>query len=123
MGTVRNEMTIVHHWDREKIEKVRKDAIKVFSQIIIRYGGTEEYIGDMISPIMNTYMNNEYTFIINGDCSKIGWVTFDQFHEERMKWCEKHKYDVQNIIVINFGEDGPCHIVFDGMKMPDGQGN
>jgi hypothetical protein len=63
---------------------------------------------------MNTYINEEYTFVINGDCSKIGWKTSERFHEARMEWCEKHKHDVQNIIVINFGEDNePCRIVFD----------
>lgn len=31
-----------------------------------------------------------------------------------MKWCEKHKNDVQSIVVVNFGEgDKPCYIVFD----------
>lgn len=114
MGTIRNEMTIVHHWDKDKVEKLREDAIKVFSQIIKRDVGNEEYIENMISPIMKSYINQEYTFIINGDCSKIGWSTSELFHEERMKWCEKHKYIPQNIIVINFGEgDEPCRIVFD----------
>ena len=114
MGTIRNEMTIVHHWKKDELEKVRENAIKVFSQIIRQDAGVEEYIENLISPIMNTYINQEYTFVINGDCSKIGWKTSERFHEARMKWCEKHKHDVQNIIVINFGEgDEPCCIVFD----------
>lgn len=108
MGTIRNELTIVHHWKKDKLKEVREDAIKVFSQIVVK-----EYIENMISPITTSYINEEYTFIINGDCSKIGWPISDQFHEARMKWCEKHKHDVQNIIVINFGEDDPCYIVFD----------
>lgn len=119
MGTIRNEMTIVHHWKKDEIEKVREDAIKVFSQIARQDvdTGVEEYIENMISPIMTTYINQEYTFVINGDCSKIGWETSEQFHEARMKWCEKHKHDVQNIIVINFGEgDEPCRIVFDNKE-------
>lgn len=114
MGTIRNEMTIVHHWKKDELEKVREDAIKVFSQIAMQVRGEEEYIESMISPIMNTYMNQEYTFVINGDCSKTGWETSERFHEARVEWCEKHKHDVQNIIVINFGDgDGPCYIVFD----------
>jgi hypothetical protein len=113
-------MTIVHHYDKDELEKVREDAIKVFSQIIMQDAGAEEYIGvdeyieSMISPIMSTYVNQEYTFVINGDCSKVGWKTSERFHETRMKWCEKHMYDVQSIVVINFGEgDLPCRIVFD----------
>ena len=112
MGIIRNEMTIVHHWKRDELEKVREDAIKVFSQIVGQDAVVKEYIENMISPIMNTYTNQEYTFVINGDCSKIGWETSERFHKARIKWCEKH--DVQNIIVINFGEgDEPCRIVFD----------
>lgn len=120
-------MTIVHHWNKNELEKVREDAIKVFSQTISQVfsqiirpdEGVEKYIiedlvENMISPIMHTCVNQEYTFVINGDCSKIGWETSERFHEVRMKWCEEHKYDVQDIIVINFGEgDEPCHIVFD----------
>jgi hypothetical protein len=115
MGTIRNEMTIVHHWDKKELEEVREDAIKVFSQIIMRDEGIEKYIIEsMISPIMNTYINQEYTFVINGDCSKLGWEISKRFHEARMKWCEIHKDDVQNIIVLNFGEgDEPCRIIFD----------
>lgn len=114
MGTIRNEMTIVHHWKKDEVEKLREDAIKMFSQVIRQDAGDEKYIENMISPIMKSYINQEYTFIINGDCSKIGWKTSERFHEARMEWCEKHKYSPQNIIVINFGEgDEPCRIVFD----------
>lgn len=114
MGIVRNEMTIVHDWDKNRLEKLREDAIKVFSEVIKQDIGNEEYIKNMITPIMESYINQEYTFIINGDCSKLWWTTSELFHEARMEWCEKHKYIPQNIIVINFGEgDAPCRIVFD----------
>ena len=86
MGTIRNEMTIVHCWDKDKLEKVREDAVKVFSQIVRQDAGVEEYIENMISPIMNTYINQEYTFVINGDCSKIGWETSELFHEASMMY-------------------------------------
>lgn len=121
MGIIRNEMTIVHHWDKEDLEKVRKDAIKVFIQIARQDEGPEECIKNMISPIMDTYINQEYTFVINGDCSKVGWETSERFHEARMEWCEKHKRDVQDIIVINFGEgDESCRIVFDKKAESEG---
>lgn len=109
MGTIRNEMTIVHHYDKDKLEKVREDAVKFFNKV-----EDTDLIDSMVSPIMESYINQEYTFVINGDCSKIGWETSERFHKARMKWCEKHKYDVENIIVINFGEgDEPCRIMFD----------
>ena len=105
MGTIRNEMTIVHDWDKDKIEKLRQDAIQTFCKSMEYY--------DMISPIMTSYINEEYTFIINGDCSKLGWEPSKRFHYIRMKWCEKHKHDAESIVVINFGEDRPCYIVYD----------
>lgn len=114
MGTIRNEMTIVHDWNKDRIEKLREDAIKVFSEVIRQDLRNEDNIEKMISPIMESYINREYTFIINGDCSKIGWDTSERFHEARMEWCEKNIYTPQNIIVINFGEgDEPSYIVFD----------
>ena len=125
MGIVRNEMTIVHHWDKDELEGAMDDAIKVFSEVIsqdlkLTSAGTKAkkyidwYIENMISPIMRSYINQMYTFVINGDCSQIGWELFNQFHKARMEWCEKHKHDIQSIVVINFGEgDEPCHIVFD----------
>lgn len=117
MGTVRNEMTIVHHYNKDELEKVREDAIKVFGQLFRKELLAEEFIENMISPIMVSIINQEYTFIINGDCSKIGWETSKKFHETRMKWCKKHRHDVQNIVVINFGEDYmPCYIVFDNKE-------
>lgn len=85
MGTIRNEMTIVHHWKRDELEKVREDAIKVFGQIIRRDAIAEDWIERMVSPIMDTYINQEYTFVINGDCSKIGWETSERFHEAWVK--------------------------------------
>ena len=114
MGTIRNEMTIVHDWKKEKVEELREDAIKVFREVIRQDLGNEEFVENMISPVMQSYINREYTFIINGDCSKLGWGTSESFHEARMEWCEKNKNIPQNIIVINFGEgDEPSYIAFD----------
>ena len=85
MGTIRNEMTIVHHWKKDELEKVRDDAIKFFNEVASEYYDTYTNISDlMISPIMESYINQEYTFIINGECSKIGWKTSERFHEARM---------------------------------------
>lgn len=114
MGTIRNEMTIVHDWKKEIVEELREDAIKVFREVIRQDLGNEEFVESMISPVMQSYINREYTFIINGDCSKLGWGTSERFHKARMEWCKKHKNIPQNIIVINFGEGyEPSYIAFD----------
>ena len=117
MGTIRNEMTIVHSGSKDRLEKVREDAVKMLTQIVMQDAivveQIEDIVANMVSPIMSTYVNGEYTFVINGDGSKLGWKTSEVFHDARMKWCEKHKCDAF-IIVINFGEGGePCHIEFD----------
>lgn len=108
MGTIRNEMVVVQHWNLEKLEKLRESAIQKFKKIVNNYN-----IEKMVSPIMESYINCEYTFVINGECSKVNWEDSNLFHDVRMKWCKKHKNDVENIVVINFGEDGSCHIIFD----------
>ena len=53
MGTIRNEMTIVHHWEKDELEKVREDAIKVFNK-----AANEDVSDLMISPIMESYINH-----------------------------------------------------------------
>lgn len=117
MGTIRNEMTVVHHWKKDALEKVREDAIEVFNQVAEQTGVSILHNEEIVSPIMTTLLNGEYTFIINGDCSKIGWDVSERFHEVRMKWCEKHKNDVQSIVVVNFGQgDEYCQIVFDSKR-------
>lgn len=115
MGIIRNEMTIVHDWDKNILEEVREDAVRFFKDVASKNFGAFniDAIDSMVSPIMNTFINQEYTFVINGDCSKLGWDISELFHKARIEWCEKHKHDVQNIIVINFGEGDNCHIVFD----------
>lgn len=72
MGTIRNEMTVVHHWNKDELEKVREDAIEVFDQVTKQTGLSILHNEEIVSPIMTTLLNGEYTFIINGDCSKIG---------------------------------------------------
>ncbi len=110
MGTIRNEMTIVHHWEKDTLEKLREDAIKAFKEVAY----DKDIIDRMVSPIMESFVNQEYTFVINGDCSKVGWDTATRFHKARMEWCKKHKDDAEAIVVINFGEgDKPCFKVFD----------
>jgi len=107
MGTIRNELVIVHHWELCKIEKLRDDAIKNFSNI------TDICESLTVSPIMTSPINSEYTFVINGDCSKVGWDNSEKCHLARVAWCDKHRQDAEAIVIINLGEDGPARIVFD----------
>jgi len=113
MGIIRNEMVIVHDCDFERISKIHDSAILAFTEIS---EGSMRKANKMVGPIITSIINNEYTFIINGDCSKVGWEISKKYHEARLKWCEEHKNDAETIVVINFGEDGECYIVFDNQK-------
>ena len=107
MGTIRNEMTIVHYWRLEEIKELREDALKVFPE-------------DMVSQIMESHVNSEYTFVINGECSKNGWEDQKKYRDLRLKWCERHKHDAAYIVVVNLGEgDAPAYIVFDNTGNKD----
>lgn len=110
MGTIRNRVTLVHHWDIDEITKLREDAIKTFNTVI------EPFDIDIVGPIMTSPCNAEYTFMIQGDCSKNGWATSEKFNDIRTEWCEKHKNDGAVIVVVNMGEDYPSSIIFDSMK-------
>lgn len=111
MGIIRNEMTIVHDWNFERISKLHTNAKIALTEL-----SDIETAKMMISPIITSIINSEYTFIINGDCSKVGREISKKYHEARLKWCEEHKNDAESIVVINFGEDGECYIVFDNNK-------
>lgn len=108
MGTIRNRVTLVHHWNLEEITKLRDDAIKTFETDLELHG--------IVGPIMTSLFNLEYTFMINGDCSKNGWGTSEQFIGIRKEWCEKHKNNGAAIVVVNFGEDYPASIDFDNQE-------
>lgn len=113
MGLIRNEMTIIHDWSFERISKLHTNAITTFTEVS---EGDIEIANMMVCPIITSIINSEYTFIINGDCSKVGRYTSKKYHEARLKWCEEHKNDAESIVVINFGEGGGCDIVFDNQK-------
>lgn len=108
MGTIRNKVTLVHHYSFDEITKLRDDAIKTFNRPTVDW-----FDIDIVGPIMTSPCNSEYTFMIQGDCSKNGWQISDKFNDIRMKWCEKHKHDGAIIVVVNLGEDYPSSIDFD----------
>ena len=109
MGIIRNRLTIVHDFDKERIENLRQLAIKEFSEFIyktpfITQIKLNEIDGNFVSPILKSLINCEYTFIIMGDCSKIGWYESDMWEKFRNEWCEKHKSECTNMVVLDIGE-------------------
>lgn len=106
MGTVRNRVVIVHHFMKDEIEEVREDAVTFFQKIINEQPLVKniDVDNEMITPIMKSLINSEYTFMINGECSKIGWSESDYFQEKRKEWIEKNRRKCQNIILLDFGD-------------------
>lgn len=105
MGTIRNRMVIVHHWDISELKRIRLDAVKTFQKLV-----DEEFLytmdvgAELISPIMVGFCNSEFTFVINGECSKLGWDSSDRYQKARVEWCEKWKDKVCNMLIVDFGE-------------------
>lgn len=114
MGTIRNRMVIVHHYSKEIINEMRNDAIKYFKKAV-----REDHLRDynvetkMVSPILESVINGEYSFVIMGDCSKEGWDTSDIFEKWRRKFIDKWSTDdkTYKLLEIDFGENSPCRIV------------
>lgn len=107
MGTIRNRMIICHDYNKNNIEKVRENAVQFFQNVVSedKLNGEFDVSKEMISPIMQSLINSEYTFIINGECSKIGWEASDMFQEKRLEWLQSNQDKCQNIILIDFGEE------------------
>lgn len=104
-------MTIVHHYDLEEIKKVRESAIAYFREITREYCEDYDVNTDMISPILTSPINGEYSFVIMGDCSKLGWEASNEFDKFRHIWTKKQAGNVQNILIADFGEgDTPAYI-------------
>lgn len=113
MGTIRNRMTIIYHWDFEEIKQVHEDALACFEELMNDYRNIEDYdvAEKMISPILQSPINAEYSFVIMGDCSKIGWEMSESFERFRYEWVKKHISTVKNILIVDFGEgDLPAYI-------------
>lgn len=104
MGEIINRMTIIHHYDLNEITQVRESAIAYFSEIMKNYDIDYIVETDMVSPILKSPINGEYSFVIMGDCSKSGWEMSNEFDKYRRTWAKKQVYNVQNILIASFGE-------------------
>ncbi|MBQ0113059.1 MAG: hypothetical protein KBT03_08015 [Bacteroidales bacterium] len=101
MGTIRNRMTIVHGWEYEKIREVRNNAISSFQTLFGNDYDVEKY---MVSQLLESPINGEFSFVIMGDCSKNGWDKSEELKEFRMKWAKSQLKYVQNIVIVDLGE-------------------
>lgn len=107
MGTIRNRVVIVHHYRKEEIEEIRQNAVDFFQKVVLEDNEFSKYEVNtkMVTPIMESLINGEYTFMIMGECSKIGWSSSDLFDKRRREWIENNRDKCQNIILLDFGEE------------------
>ncbi|WP_242357004.1 hypothetical protein [Hungatella effluvii] len=109
MGTIRNRMVIVHHFNRNIIEMMRKDAIEHFQKLVLEDDTDTNYnVSEcMVSPILSSPINGEFSFVVMGDCSKIGWKTSELFERGRSEWVRRWREsdDSYLVLVADFGED------------------
>lgn len=106
MGIIRNRVIIVHHYRKEEIEEIRQNAVDFFQKVVLEDNQFSGYDVNtkMVTPIMQSLINGEYTFMIMGECSKIGWSSSDLFEKKRREWIENNRDKCQNIILVDFGE-------------------
>lgn len=107
MGTIRNRMVIVHHYNRNIIEIMRKDAIEHFQKLVMEDNPDANYkvSESMVSPVLSSPINSEYSFVVMGDCSKLGWETSEIFQRGRSEWVRRWRENADSLIVVDFGED------------------
>ena len=107
MGIIRNRVVIVHHYRKEEIEEIRRDAVDFFQKVVLGDNQFSEYDVNtkMVTPIMESLINGEYTFMIMSECSKIGWNSSDLLDKKRREWIENNRDKCQNIILVDFGEE------------------
>ena len=109
MGTIRNRMVIVHHFNRNIIEMMRKDAIEHFQKLVTEDDPDTDYkVSEcMVSPILSSPINGEFSFVVMGDCSKLGWKTSELFERGRSEWVRRWRKsdDSYLVLVVDFGED------------------
>ena len=114
MGTIRNKMLIIYHYDKNVIHMMRKDAVRHFQETVREDSPHTHYNVDrnMVSPVLSLQSDGMYVFAIMGDCSKNGWDTSELFEMRRQEYVEKW-IEADNpgwIILMDFGEDYECSI-------------
>lgn len=106
MGTIRNRLTIVRDYNWGRINKARESAVEYFKEVVQEELSSYKYDVNtqMISPILTSIINGEYTFVIMGDCSNSRWDISEKFEKYREVWIKQNEGMVKNILVVDFGE-------------------
>lgn len=108
MNRVRNSIIVIHDYEYDNIEKIHREANTFWTHYYTENTEISTYV---VSPIMKSVFNKEFTFMITGDCA-FDCNLKNGFNSDRIKWCN-YIYKVflpQNIVVINLGDDGKSYI-------------
>lgn len=108
MNKIRNSIIIIHDYEFKNISQIQQEANSYWVEYYVNNAGMSSAI---VSPIMCSIFNREYTFIIDGDCAMDSDLK-NQFIKDRLAWCEYvyRKYLPQNITIVNIGDDGESFI-------------
>lgn len=82
MGTIQNNVIVVTGYDRY-IEKANEKARDIFSVPALGYVSK-----NLVTPIMWHITNQEGTFMIAPDGSKLGWDLADEFTNRRREYTQ-----------------------------------
>lgn len=111
MGTIRNKMIIIHDYDRDRILKVREDAVSFFEKIVKEEDVELDVNTQMISPVLQSVVNGEFSFVIMGDCSKNGLDTAVKFEKARQFWITENRHNCYKILLVDFGEEYSSRLI------------
>jgi hypothetical protein len=102
MGYILHHTIVVTHWEKEKIESLHKKALELFE-------------GKLVSNIVDSAINSNYSFFIAPDGSKEGWDASDMYNKKRDQLKElltSKEYHYCRWVELHFGGDNDeCDIL------------
>ena len=102
MNIIRNSIIIIHDYEYDTIANIQSEAVSFWTRY---YDENCEITEPIVSNILPSIFNKEYTLIISGDCALDSNLK-DQITRDRRSWCNHiyNKYLPQNIVVVNVGD-------------------
>jgi len=108
MGYIKHNAIIVTGWQDDKILESRNKAIEIFDEHFSGEPIVRPYGSKLVSEIIPSLANGQYSFFIAPDGSKEGWETSengDRAREEFCKWLNSDPNNHCDYIEVRFGGD------------------
>lgn len=110
MNRIKNSIIIIHDYEYETIKKIQEEANTFWTNYFVN---NAEVSSSIVSPVICSVFNKEYTIMITGDCASVSDLSI-AFNQDRLAWCDfiYKNYLPQNIIVINVSDCGESYIEY-----------